>query len=364
MRNLKSGVRNFKVTPAAASPARFSRSATRSQRPSSARESSAASPTSCSKVISARDALGLAFGRHAPIVDAVGEAPEPSPVFAQPRDRLRWLERLQFADHAEAETSQALPRDLADAPEPVDAQRRQPGARLLAPDRREAARLVDFGGELGEKFTIAEADRDGHADLDLDAAREPGEGRGRPRPVNALAAGQVEKRLVDRDRFDERRQFEHQGANFAGDARIFGHVGGKNDGVRTELQRPRHRHRRAHPEGSRDITSGRDDAAPPVAAHDERLFGEDRIVALLHRGIKGVAVDMGERQVRRIGHRQHARRAAIRTSPRPRAGLRERGEAIATQRSRRGRALRAQASSADPPPRASRARTTSAGGQP
>ena len=51
-----------------------------------------------------RDALGLAFGRDAPIIDAVGEAPEPSAVFAQTRDGLRWLERLQFADHAEADS--------------------------------------------------------------------------------------------------------------------------------------------------------------------------------------------------------------------------------------------------------------------
>jgi len=81
---------------------------------------------------------------------------------------------------------------------------------------------------------------------------------------------------------------------------------------------------------------GRDDAPPPVATHDERFFGERGIVALFHRGVKGVAIDMGEREIRSIDSRQHAGRTAVGTSPCTRAGLRKRGEAVATQRPRRG----------------------------
>ena len=42
-----------------------------------------------------------------------------------------------------------------------------------------------------------------------------------------------------------------------------------------------------------DVAGGGDDAAA-AAADDDRAVGEAGIVALLHRGVEGVAVEMGD----------------------------------------------------------------------
>ena len=87
---------------------------------------------------------------------------------------------------------------------------REEGERLASADHREAARLLEVGGDLGEELVEGEADRDGDADLVLDPPREPGEAQRRRRAVQPLGAGKVEKGLVDRERLDQRRQLEHQ----------------------------------------------------------------------------------------------------------------------------------------------------------
>ena len=46
--------------------------------------------------------------------------------------------------------------------------------RLGPADDREAARLVEVGGDLGQELVVAEADRDGDAELALDPARQAG----------------------------------------------------------------------------------------------------------------------------------------------------------------------------------------------
>ena len=46
-----------------------------------------------------------------------------------------------------------------------------------AADHREAARLLEVRGDLGEELVVRQADRDGDADLRLDPRREPGERR-------------------------------------------------------------------------------------------------------------------------------------------------------------------------------------------
>ena len=79
-------------------------------------------------------------------------------------------------------------------------------------DHREAAGLVEVGGDLGEKLVVAEADRHGDADLVLDSPRKPRQHLGGARSVQRGGAGEVEKCLVDRQRFDQWRQRVHHGA--------------------------------------------------------------------------------------------------------------------------------------------------------
>ena len=91
----------------------------------------------------------------------------------------------------------------------------------------------------------------------------------------------------------------------------FAMSGGSTIGVRAELARLEHRHRRMHAEGARDVAGGRDHAAL-AAADDQRLVGERRVVALLDRGVEGVAIDMRDRRARSI-----ARAGAAAASRRP-----------------------------------------------
>ena len=51
----------------------------------------------------------------------------------------------------------------------------------------------------------------------LDRAREPASDQGRRLVVQALGAGEVQERLVDRERLDQRRQLLHQRAHLAAD---------------------------------------------------------------------------------------------------------------------------------------------------
>ena len=142
--------------------------------------------------------------------------------------------------------------------------------------------------------------------LVLDAAGEARERTRRAHAVQPLGAGQVHERLVDRERLDLRRQFEHQLAHLAADAHVLRHVGRQHDRVRAELARLEHRHRRMDAVGARDVAGGRDHAAL-AAADDQRLVGERRVVALLDRGVEGVAIDMRDRERVRVARAGAAR---------------------------------------------------------
>ena len=127
--------------------------------------------------------------------------------------------------------------------------------------------------------------------------------------VQPLGAGKVEKRLVDRERLDQRRQRLHHGAHLAADADIFFHVRRDDDRLGAGVQRLEHRHGRAHALDAGDVAGGRDDAAL-AAADDDRLVLQRRIVALLDRRVEGVAVDMGEMQPVELRMPDQARAAA------------------------------------------------------
>ena len=124
--------------------------------------------------------------------------------------------------------------------------------------------------------------------------------------MQPLGARQIEKRLVDRERLDQRGQRQHQLPDLAADARIFVHVRPDHARMRAQPKRLEHRHRRSHPVGARRIAGCGDDAAPS-AADDHRLGGKRGIVAFLDRGIEGVAVDVGDAEPGQLGMAQQSR---------------------------------------------------------
>ncbi len=62
--------------------------------------------------------------------------------------------------------------DLADAQMKPTGRGARNAHALRCPSNREAARLVEIGGDLGEELVRRQADRDRDADLVLDAPRE------------------------------------------------------------------------------------------------------------------------------------------------------------------------------------------------
>jgi len=132
--------------------------------------------------------------------------------------------------------------------------------------------------------------------------------------VHALGPGQIQKRLVDRQRLDQRRQRLHGMAHLAADPDIFRHVGPDHDRLRAQRQRLEHRHRRAHAEGAGDVARRRNHAAL-AAADDDGLVGDLRIIAFLDGGVERVAIDVGERQRGQCVMTNEARRAAFAAAP-------------------------------------------------
>ena len=99
----------------------------------------------------------------------------------------------------------------------------------------------------------------------------------------------------------------------------------------TGRQRLEHRHRRAHAIEPRDIAAGEHDAAA-AAADDDRPVGELGPVALLDRGVKRVAIEMGDRQVGERRDVQTRRGEPHSPHRRPRIAAGSKGAAIAAQR--------------------------------
>ena len=175
-------------------------------------------------------------------------------------------------------------------------------------------RLVEIRGDLGQKLVVAEADRAGHPELAAHPRNEPREHHRRRRPVQPRGAGEVEKRLVERERLHRRGQLEHHRADGARHLRVDLHARADHLGLGAEPQRLEHRHRRAHPADARDVARGRDDPAPPPA-DDDGLVREIRIVAFLDTGIEGVAIHVRDAQVPQLVMRHDARAATGGAAP-------------------------------------------------
>ena len=122
-------------------------------------------------------------------------------------------------------------------------------------------------------------------------------------PVRSRNASSIDKRLHLRG------EVEHHGADLAAGAGVFRHVRANHLGMGAQPPRLEHRHRRAHPEGARDIAGGGDDAAM-AAADDDGLVAQRGIVALLDRRIEGVAVHMRDGEPGELWMAGKPRRAA------------------------------------------------------
>ena len=86
----------------------------------------------------------------------------------------------------------------------------------------------------------------------------------------------------------------------AADRDVMRHPRADHHRLRAERERLEHRHRRAHALDPGDVAGGGDHAAP-AAADDHRPVAQARVVALLDRGVEGVAVEMRDRRGGQLG---------------------------------------------------------------
>ena len=259
------------------------------------------------------DRLQLFIARDPAAVLPACEVPEPVAHLAKARGQIHAVPAQKVTDGADARLFQRGLHCRAHAPENAHRSGAQKGFGLGRADDGKAARFVEIGGDFGQKLVVREADRAGDAQFLLHPLGEAGEQDGRRRAVQAGGAGEIQKRLIQREGFDGGSQILHHRADGAADLDIAGHAGFDDHRFGAEFERLKHRHRRAHAMDAGDVAAGGDDATG-AAADDQWLVGKAGIVALFDRGVEGIAIHMGDGEAEQIGVRQQARAATGRTA--------------------------------------------------
>src|SRR5690606_20263779 len=109
------------------------------------------------------------------LVLAPGEVPEPVADLAEAVDEVLALPPGEIVEAADAGGLQRRLPGRPDAPDHPDRLARQESRRIAPPDYREAARLVEVGGDLGEELVVRQADRAREPQLSLHPIEEPRE---------------------------------------------------------------------------------------------------------------------------------------------------------------------------------------------
>ena len=128
-----------------------------------------------SKVVSAEMLLASRSALDRAVVEPVREACEPCALGAVAARQFDLAGALQVADGAHAVACEPLLRHLAYAEDQRHRFGRQERRRLAAAEHREAARLVEIGGDLGEELVAGEPDRYRDAERVLDLGGKAGE---------------------------------------------------------------------------------------------------------------------------------------------------------------------------------------------
>jgi hypothetical protein len=180
-----------------------------------------------------------------------------------------------------------------DAVELADRQGFDEGRALLRRDDELAVGLAVIGRQLGQELVVGDAGRGGEAGLGEDAGADLAGDVGGERHV--LEVGRdVEIGLVERQRLDQRRVLQEDRADLARhllvdvEARLDEHQ------LRAEPLGGRRRHGRAHAELARLVACRHHHAALAAAADRDRLAAQRRVVALLHRRIERIHVEMDD----------------------------------------------------------------------
>jgi tetratricopeptide (TPR) repeat protein len=206
----------------------------------------------------------------------------------------------EIAERGEAHRAQALGCLRSDAPHALDWQWIEKRGDVFGGNDHEPVRLLQIARDLGEELVGSDAGRGGQSRLLADR-RADALGDRAAVAEEAAARGDVEKRFVDREPFDERREAAEDREDLFADLFVAPSVRRDDDRVRHQAQRLRHRHCRARTERARFVRSSGDDTAPFRSTDEHRPSAQRRIVELLDRRKERVHVD-----VQNLAHgRQH-----------------------------------------------------------
>ena len=214
---------------------------------------------------------------------------------------LRIVQRRQCADRGDAGGAQPFLGARADAGEEADVERREERGLPARPHDGEAARLPAVGRHLRDDLGGGHAER---------AGQSGGASDGRLHRFGDAPGGEevrchfaeVEVALVEAGALDGRDDLADRGPHRARVVAVERVPGPEEDRLRTAAQRLGAAHRRVDPVPPGDVVRGRDHAPPVrIAADDERLPPQRRVLEHLDRSEEGVEIEMRDDHPARIG---------------------------------------------------------------
>ena len=152
-------------------------------------------------------------------------------------------------------------------------------------------RFVQIGCDFRDQLVFGNADRCRQAsalvDRLFDALRNVD-----ACPMQCFAGSNIQKRLIERQTFDQRREFPKNLENFCGDLLVSRHSQCHADQVRAAPQCLAHWHCRAHTKLADFVACGGNDSSVAATAHNHRFAAKFRVVALFNRSVERIHIDM------------------------------------------------------------------------
>ena len=182
-------------------------------------------------------------------------------------------------------------RDFADTPELFDVESFDKIEGFVGMNDVEAIGFAIVGSHFGEEFVVRDSGRGNEVEFGADvlfdfSGNVDGEFDAR------LVVGYIEKRFIERDRFNKVGVGVENFVDLGRDLFVDLHSTRHEDEVGAEALRLDRRHSRTDTEAARFVASGRHDTPHIAVAYGDGFALKLGVVALLHRGIEGIHVDM------------------------------------------------------------------------
>ena len=191
----------------------------------------------------------------------------------------------------DAELAEFASRDFADTPKLLDVERFDEIEGFVGVDDAETIGLAIVGSDFGEEFVVRDASRGNEVEFGADALFDFACN------VNSEVDARfvfcyVEESFVKRDWFDKVGVGVEDFVDLGRDLFVDLHATRHEDEVGAELFGFDRRHSRTDTEAARFVASSRHNTTHIAVAYGDGFALKFGVVALLHRGIEGIHVDM------------------------------------------------------------------------